>query len=77
MDYVGLDPTVGLECTDCRKIIRLTYSELLNRALDDHTLVCEGCHQPLDQGWTTVNLVQNIIRRRMQRSQSQPMSVAG
>ena len=34
MDYVGLDPMVGLECASCHHIVRLPYSELLNNVLD-------------------------------------------
>lgn len=29
MDYVGIDPVVGLECASCKDITRLPYSELL------------------------------------------------
>ena len=51
MDYVGLDPTVGLECTACRHIVRLPYSELLDKALDDVPMCCDGCGRkwPSDQ----------------------------
>ncbi|NJN52297.1 MAG: hypothetical protein HC809_11560 [Gammaproteobacteria bacterium] len=61
MDYVGLDPTVGLECTSCRHIVRLPYSELLDKVLDDVPMCCDGCGRPIEHDWTTVNIVQNII----------------
>ena len=68
MDYVGLDPTVGLECTACRHIVRLPYSELLDKALGDVPMCCDGCGRPIRHDWTTVNIVQNIIRRRMREA---------
>lgn len=65
MDYIGLDPTVGLECTSCQHIVRLPYSELLNKVLEAVPMACQGCGRPLNHDWTTVNIVQNIIKRRM------------
>lgn len=65
MDYVGLDPMIGLECTNCQRVTRLCYSDLLDTAMDHSQLDCDGCHLEIDNGWTTVGLVQNIIRRRM------------
>ena len=65
MDYVGLDPMIGLECTNCQRVTRLTYSDLLTAAMAHGQLDCEGCLLEIDHGWTTVGLVQNIIRRRM------------
>lgn len=65
MDYVGLDPVVGLECVDCKQVLRLSYSELLDRVLDDTPMNCGGCARAVAHDWTTVNIVQNIIRKRM------------
>ena len=65
MDYIGLDPTIGLECTNCQQVTRLSYSDLLETAVEDNQLDCDGCQLEIDHGWTTVGLVQNIIRRRM------------
>ncbi len=69
MDYVGLDPVVGLECVDCKHILRLTYSELLDRVLDESRMVCAGCAQDVTHDWTTISIVQNIIRKRMREAQ--------
>jgi hypothetical protein len=69
MDYVGLDPMVGLECADCRRVHRLHYSELLTRVAEQVAIFCESCTQPLDHDWTTITVVQNIIRRRMRQAQ--------
>jgi hypothetical protein len=69
MDYVGLDPTVGLECCGCKHIVRLPYSELLNKVIDTVPMSCDGCGEPIERDWTTVNIVQNIIRRRMREAQ--------
>jgi hypothetical protein len=69
VDYVGLDPVVGLECVDCKHILRLTYSELLDRVLDETPMCCGGCARAIAQDWTTVNIVQNIIRKRMRQAQ--------
>ena len=69
MDYVGLDPVVGLECVDCKHILRLSYSELLDRVLDDSPMSCAGCAGAVAHDWTTINIVQNIIRKRMRAAQ--------
>ena len=69
MDYVGLDPTVGLECCGCKHIVRLPYSELLNKVIELVPMSCDGCGQVIERDWTTVNIVQNIIRRRMREAQ--------
>ena len=69
MDYVGLDPVVGLECVDCKHILRLTYSELLDLAIDETPMHCTGCSQDVTNDWTTINIVQNIIRKRMREAQ--------
>jgi hypothetical protein len=69
VDYVGLDPVVGLECVDCKHILRLTYSELLDLAIDETPMHCAGCSQDVTNDWTTVNIVQNIIRKRMREAQ--------
>jgi hypothetical protein len=68
MDYVGLDPMVGLECASCHHIVRLPYSELLNNVLDAVEMSCDGCGGQVEHNWTTVNIVQNIIRRRMDQA---------
>lgn len=67
MDYIGVDPTVGLECSDCQFVSRLAYSELLDcvNALD--VIHCDSCGRKMEHDMTTVNVVQNIIRRRMKQ----------
>ena len=69
MDYVGLDPTVGLECGGCKHIVRLPYSELLTKVIEVEPMSCDGCGHPVEHDWTTINIVQNIIRRRLRESQ--------
>ncbi|HTO58313.1 MAG TPA: hypothetical protein VMJ74_10985 [Pseudomonadales bacterium] len=69
MDYVGLDPTVGLECGGCKHIVRLPYSDLLRKVIAQSALACDGCNHPIEHDWTTINIVQNIIRRRMREAQ--------
>jgi hypothetical protein len=68
MDYVGLDPSVGLECPDCRAIVRLPYSDLLSKVLSEIPMGCQSCGSPLQHDWTTISVVQNIIRRRMRQA---------
>lgn len=68
MDYVGIDPIVGLECSDCKHISRLQYSSLLNRILSDVEVHCDDCGRSMEHDWTTVSVVQNIIRRRMRQA---------
>ncbi len=68
MDYVGIDPAVGLECSSCKHISRLPYSELLNRVLQEAHVNCKGCERAMLHDWTTVSVVQNIIRKRLKQA---------
>lgn len=68
MEYIGIDPAVGLECSSCKHISRLPYSELLNRVMDAHEIFCDGCQRTMMHDWTTVNVVQNIIRKRLKQA---------
>ena len=68
MDYVGIDPAVGLECSSCKHISRLPYSELLGRVMDEFLVVCGGCGRTMLHDWTTVTVVQNIIRKRLKQA---------
>ena len=68
MDYIGIDPAVGLECSHCDSITRLRYSELLRRVREDEQVSCENCERLMQHDWTTVNVVQNIIKRRMREA---------
>ena len=68
MDYIGIDPAVGLECSSCKHISRLPYSELLNRVLEEAEIHCEGCQRAMMHDWTTVNVVQSIIRKRLKQA---------
>ncbi len=67
MDYIGVDPTVGLECSDCQFVSRLAYSELLDCVTTQHLIHCDSCGRKMEHDMTTVGVVQNIIRRRMQQ----------
>ncbi len=68
MDYVGIDPAVGLECSSCKHISRLPYSELLGRVMDEFHVDCGGCGRTMLHDWTTVTVVQNIIRKRLKQA---------
>lgn len=68
MDYIGIDPTVGLECSHCDHVTRLKYSELLRRVQDGEQVPCGNCERLMLHDWTTVNVVQNIIKRRMREA---------
>lgn len=68
MEYIGIDPAVGLECSHCEHVTRLRYSELLKLVSDDEQVPCEGCERMMLHDWTTVSVVQNIIRRRMREA---------
>ena len=68
MDYIGIDPAVGLECSSCKHISRLPYSDLLNRVMIESRIECDGCMRPMLHDWTTVSVVQNIIRKRLKQA---------
>ncbi len=68
MYYVGIDPAVGLECSSCREISRLPYSELLKLVWAQRNITCTSCERTMTHDWTTVSVVQNIIKKRMQQA---------
>ncbi len=68
MDYVGIDPAVGLECSSCKAISRLPYSALLDLVTDQQDIECDGCGRAMMHDWTTVTVVQNIIKKRMRQA---------
>lgn len=68
MDYVGIDPAVGLECSSCKHISRLPYSDLLQRVMEEIHVHCDGCERTMLHDWTTVTVVQNIIRKRLKQA---------
>ena len=68
MDYIGIDPAVGLECSSCKHISRLPYSDLLNRVMSEAHISCDGCGRTMLHDWTTVSVVQNIIRKRLKQA---------
>ena len=65
MEYVGLDPAVGLECSHCNHISRMPYSSLLALVAEARQAECESCQRLMLHDWTTVAVVQNIIKKRM------------
>lgn len=68
MGYIGIDPAVGLECSHCDHVTRLKYSELLRRVQDGEQVPCANCERRMLHDWTTVSVVQNIIKRRMREA---------
>lgn len=65
MEYVGIDPAVGLECSHCHHISRMPYSALLELVSACSQAECESCDRQMLHDWTTVSVVQNIIKQRM------------
>ncbi|MGD8415772.1 MAG: hypothetical protein PVH91_01805 [Pseudomonadales bacterium] len=68
MDYVGLDPAVGLECSHCNHISRMPYSNLLALVVRSQQAKCDSCQRLMLHDWTTVAVVQNIIKKRMEQA---------
>lgn len=68
MDYIGIDPAVGLECSGCKEISRLSYSELLELVTGAQEIQCSGCGRAMRHDWTTISVVQNIIKKRMRQA---------
>ncbi|MFU8817149.1 MAG: hypothetical protein ACNA7W_17520 [Pseudomonadales bacterium] len=68
MEYIGIDPAVGLECSHCDHVTRVKYSALLHRVLEGEQVACGHCDRQMLHDWTTVSVVQNIIKRRMREA---------
>ena len=68
MDYVGIDPAVGLECSHCKHISRIPYSDLLALVAQSKQAECVACGRMMLHDWTTVTVVQNIIKKRMDQA---------
>ena len=77
MDYVGLDPAVGLECSHCNHISRMPYSDLLSLVVRSDQATCESCGRLMLHDWSTVSVVQNIIRKRMEQANEMKSRRAG
>ncbi|MEQ8859408.1 MAG: hypothetical protein RIC56_12245 [Pseudomonadales bacterium] len=77
MNYIGIDPAVGLECSHCDHITRLKYSELLRRVQEGEQVPCVNCERRMLHDWTTVSVVQNIIKRRMREAHESKHASAG
>ena len=57
MDYVGIDPAVGLECSHCNHISRLPYSALLTLVAQARQAERDSCKRLMLHDWTTVTVV--------------------
>ena len=68
MDYIGIDPAVGLECSHCKHISRLPYSGLLELVANSQQAECADCERMMLHDWTTVAVVQSIIKKRMRQA---------
>jgi len=68
MDYVGIDPAVGLECSHCKHISRMPYSSLLALVVNAQQAECTDCRRLMLHDWTTVAVVQSIIKKRMREA---------
>jgi hypothetical protein len=68
VDYVGIDPAVGLECSTCKHISRMPYSELLALVAGTQKAECTDCERMMLHDWTTVAVVQSIIKKRMREA---------
>ncbi len=68
MKYVGIDPVVGLECSDCKHISKIPYSRLLDRVIEETQIFCDNCTRCMAHDWTTVSVVRDIIQRRMHQA---------
>ena len=77
MDYVGLDPAVGLECSHCNHISRMPYSDLLRLVAQSRQAKCLSCDRLMLHDWTTVAVVQNIIKKRMEQANEMKSRRAG
>lgn len=77
MQYIGIDPVVGLECSECDHVTRVRYSLLLEAVNAASRVDCEACGRHMRHDWSTVSVVQNIIRRRMDESGAMRRARAG
>lgn len=68
MEYIGIDPSVGLECSGCDHVTRVRYSLLLAQVNDEAAIACDHCERLMRHDWTTISVVQNIIKRRMREA---------
>lgn len=65
MDYVGINPVIGLECSSCPNVERIPYTILLSKVFEDHNVTCSGCNKNLNADGTTIETVNEVIKQRM------------
>ena len=69
MDYVGIDYSVDLACSECAGITRVRYSRLLALLDVGGAVACATCGRATNHDWTTVSKAQQLFRAHFDRTQ--------
>jgi hypothetical protein len=69
MDYVGIDYSVDLACSECTGITRVRYSRLLALLDVGGAVACAKCGRATNHDWTTVTKAQQLFRAHVDREQ--------
>ena len=69
MDYVGIDYSVDLACSECAGITRVRYSRLLSVLDVGDAVACAKCGRATNHDWTTVTKAQQLFRAHFDREQ--------
>jgi hypothetical protein len=68
MDYVGIDYSVDLGCTECGGTTRVRYSRLLALLDVKGAVACAACGRAMAHDWTTVAKAQQLFREHLDRA---------
>ena len=68
MDYVGIDYSVDLECTECGGTTRVRYSRLLALLDAKGAVACAACGRAMNHDWTTAAKAQQLFRAYFARA---------
>jgi len=68
MDYVGIDYSVDLACSECAGITRVRYSRLLSVLDVGGAVACAKCGRATNHDWTTVTKAQQLFRAYADRA---------
>ena len=68
MDYVGIDYSVDLACSECAGITRVRYSRLLALLDVGGAVACTTCGRATNHDWTSVSKAQQLFRAYFDRA---------
>jgi hypothetical protein len=65
MEYIGVDYSVDLACSECHRTTRVRYSRLLNLTLAETGICCDACGRVTNHDWSSAAKARVLFREHM------------